>query len=73
LPPHSRLMIVYSALEAESTVVEIQRRAGGTPAGIRRTLQTLRDRYRVIEQIGGQGRLTVYRRSPGIRVEAGPQ
>lgn len=66
LPADTNVATVYAALNGPSTVDEIAQRTGLGPGSVRKALQSLRDRYHLVEQRGGRGRLTTYlRRAAG--------
>jgi ATP-dependent DNA helicase RecG len=62
-PDGSSAHRVLAALGNQAvTVPELERVTGLRPANIRRVLRQLRDDYGLVEQIGGPGRPTTYRR-----------
>jgi DNA-binding transcriptional ArsR family regulator len=62
-PEGSSAQRVLAALGNHAvSVSELQRVTGLSPANIRRVLRQLRDQYGLVEQIGGRGRPTTYRR-----------
>lgn len=62
LPEGSHLATVYTALTKPATAQDLATATGLKPTSVRTALHALRTRYGVVEQIGGRGRRTVYRR-----------
>lgn len=62
LPPDSNLVAVYVALGSEMSAAEVADRTGLSTTSVRIALRSLRNRYGLVEQHGGAGRYTTYRR-----------